>query len=242
MKSALSHTFAPPLRLASTICAVLLASSCSHLPHGGQETPALDPIAQPAPHLAQLNFGRQAEFGQCTPPACPAVTPKTLAPPAPRPTKAESRPLTPASTLDVGEDIVSPSPRAAAGAPVSTRATTKPFTQAVTVHFKFGDASLSVADQDALDGALAAAPVTRRILISGRTDSIGPADANGHLATRRAHAVRDHLLTRDPGLARLLELDARGACCYLAPNDTERGRRLNRRVDVFFIGDGSRQP
>lgn len=110
------------------------------------------------------------------------------------------------------------------------------------MHFKFGDASLSAADQDALDSAVAAAPGAQRILISGRTDSIGPASANEHLAALRARAVQEHLLTLHPSLAPRLVLDTHGACCYVAPNDTEQGRSLNRRVDVLFIGDGKPQP
>lgn len=242
MKSSHSHTCTPPLRLAPMICAALLASSCSHLPHGKQETPALAPVAHPAPHLAQLNFGRQAEFGLCTPPACPAVTPKTLAQIHPPPAAAESKSPTLASTLDTREEVASPSPHPAGGGPFPLRTALKPFTKTVTLHFKFGDAVLSAADQVALDSAVAAAPGAQRILISGRTDSIGPAGANGNLATLRARAVQEHLLTLHPGLAPRLELDAHGACCYVAPNDTEQGRSLNRRVDVLFIGDGKPQP
>lgn len=242
MKSSLSHTCTNPLRLASMICAALFVSSCGHFPHGKQEASALAPVTHPAPHLAQLNFGRQAEFGLCTPPACPTVTSKTLAPPHPHPAAAESRPPDPVSTLDTGEEIVSPSSRTVAGGPAPSRMTTRPFTKAVTVHFKFDDAVLSAADQVALDSAVAAAPNVQRIVISGGTDGIGTAGANERLATLRARAVQEHLLTFNPGLAPRLELDAHGACCYVARNDTEQGRSPNRRVEILFIGDGKPQP
>lgn len=111
----------------------------------------------------------------------------------------------------------------------------------MTVHFRFGDASLSVADKVALDSAVAVAPDAKQIAISGRTDSIGPANVNELLATARARTVHDYLRTAHSNLAPVLKLDAQGSCCYLAPNDTESGRSLNRRVDVLFSSDGEQR-
>lgn len=110
------------------------------------------------------------------------------------------------------------------------------------MHFKFGDASLSAADKVALDSAVSATPHAKHIVISGRTDSIGPASANELLATARARAVSDYLRTAHPHLAPVLKLDAQGACCYVEPNDTEQSRSRNRRVDVLFSSDGEQQP
>lgn len=89
---------------------------------------------------------------------------------------------------------------------------------------------------------MAATPNAKHIVISGRTDSIGPANANELLATARARTVHDYLRTAHPNLAPVLKLDAQGACCYVAPNDTEQGRSLNRRVDVHFSSNGRQQP
>lgn len=89
---------------------------------------------------------------------------------------------------------------------------------------------------------MAVTPDTKQIIISGRTDSIGPTSANELLATARARTVHDYLRTAHPILAPVLKLDAQGSCCYMAPNDTESGRSLNRRVDVLFSSDGKQPP
>lgn len=242
MTKSLSRLFASPLRSVLPLCAALLVSSCSLLRQSQTEAPSLPAIAEPVPHLAQMNFGRQAEFGLCTPPVCPTVTPKTLAPTPPKKASPESQPSTATSTLDAGEEITNPFPRVTAGVPSPFRRATESFSKTVTVHFGFGVASLSASDKVALDSAVASALGTERVVISGRTDSIGPASANELLAAARARAVTDYLRTAHPNLAPVLRLDAQGACCYVATNDTEQGRSLNRRVDVLFSSDGRQQP
>ena len=86
------------------------------------------------------------------------------------------------------------------------------------------------------------APDARHIVILGRTDSTGPASANVWLATARARTVTDYLRTAHPNLAPVLKIDAQGSCCYVAPNDTESGRSLNRRVDLLFSSEGEQPP
>lgn len=234
--------FASTIRLGLPLCAALLVSSCSLLRHSQTETPSLPQIAEPASHLAQMNFGRQAEFGLCTPPACPAVTPKTLAPPLPRKATLVPPPPPAASTLDTGEEIIPASRGTTTGSPSPFGHAEQSLGKTVTVHFRFGDASLSAADKVALDSAVAATPDARHIVISGRTDSVGSASANELLATARARTVHDYLRTEHPHLASVLKFDAQGACCYVAPNDTEQGRSLNRRVNIIFSGDGKQRP
>ncbi|MDO9165225.1 MAG: OmpA family protein [Rhodoferax sp.] len=232
-----SHSFASRVRSVLPICAALLASSCS-LMQPSQQTGSLAQTAPPAPHLTQMNFGRQAEFGLCTPPACPAITPKTLAPPLPHATLPTLRPLVESSTLSAGEEIIAASPDTTTGSSSPFRRASAPLSKTATVHFMFGDASLSAADKVALNRAVAAALDAKQIVISGRTDSIGSASTNELLAAARARAVTDYLRAAHPHLAPVLRLDAQGACCYVAPNNTEQGRSLNRRVDVHFSSDG----
>ena len=234
--------FASTIRLGLPLCAALLASSCSFLRHSQTETPSAPPIAEPAPHLTQMNFGRQAEFGLCTPPGCPAITPKTLAPPLPHATLPTLRPLVESSTLSAGEEIIAASPDTTTGSSSPFRRASAPLSKTATVHFRFGDASLSAVDKGVLDRAVASAPDAKHIVISGRTDSIGPASVNELLATARARVVNDYLRTQHPDLAPVLQLDAQGSCCYVAANDTEHGRSLNRRVDVLFSGDREQRP
>jgi outer membrane protein OmpA-like peptidoglycan-associated protein len=104
----------------------------------------------------------------------------------------------------------------------------------VVVHFAFGNAMLSPTARALIDEA---APAARRVAISGRTDSVGPPQVNQALALARAEAVREHLRARHPRLAPALTVQAEGACCYAAPNDTASGRALNRRVEVVFERD-----
>ena len=61
------------------------------------------------------------------------------------------------------------------------------------------------------------------------------------LATARANVVRDHLRVRYPHLAPAVTLEAQGACCYAASNETPAGRALNRRVEVVFERDAENQ-
>lgn len=242
MKKSPSRSFSSAVRWVLALCAALLTSSCSLMQHSQQQAPSHPQTAQPAPHLAQMNFGHYAEFGLCTPPVCPQVTPKTLAPLLPHAALPEPRPTAAASTLSTGEEIMHPSPSTSAEVPSPFRRAPASLSKTVTVHFSFGDASLSAADKVVLDRAVVSARDAKHIVISGRTDSTGPARANEWLATARARVVTDYLRTRHPDLASVLKLDAQGSCCYVAPNDTASGRSLNRRVDVLFSSEGEQPP
>lgn len=76
----------------------------------------------------------------------------------------------------------------------------------------------------------------RRLMFVGFSDSQGSAAANQRLSLRRAEAVRDALL--DSALAAdtsrlVLEVDAFGEAMPIACDDTDWGRRINRRVEVW---------
>ena len=49
--------------------------------------------------------------------------------------------------------------------------------------------------------------------------------------------MRDHLRVRHPHLSSAVALDAEGACCFAASNETADGRALNRRVEIVFERD-----
>ncbi len=234
---------------ALVIGTAVLASSCSLSLHNQGQAPELTQpsAAQPAPHLAQMGFGRQTEFGLCAPAACPAFTPKTLAPSlAPTPPIIAAPPLTrlpaTAATLHGSAEIVAASPPTATDTASPPRHGTESAVKTVTVHFRFADATLSDAGKAALDASVAEVPAARHIIATGRTDSIGPTRANSVLATARARAVHDYLLFRYPHLAPVLKIDSQGSCCYVAPNVTQQGRSLNRRVDVGFIREEVPRP
>jgi outer membrane protein OmpA-like peptidoglycan-associated protein len=77
-----------------------------------------------------------------------------------------------------------------------------------------------------------------RIVISGRTDSTGEAQANNRLALSRAIATRNFLRQQIPGVDNVIVIDAKGSCCFVADNATPQGRARNRRVDVAFALQG----
>ena len=134
------------------------------------------------------------------------------------------------------DPAASPAPaEPVAPAPVQpVPATTAELSRTVIVQFALGSAKLSRAARSQLNAAMDDLLQVRRITIIGRTDSTGPLAFNQDLALARALAVRDHLRRTHPALAATLTLRARGACCFIAPNDTLAGRARNRRVEVVF--------
>jgi len=69
------------------------------------------------------------------------------------------------------------------------------------------------------------------ILIVGHTDAVGPAAYNQSLSERRASAAADYLVVQGVGRTRV-STRGMGETDPIASNDTERGRELNRRVEV----------
>lgn len=227
--------------LAAAAASTALASSCtSPMQAPVDATPAAARSANVTTgQIAQIEFGRQAGFARCLPPACPAITPKTLALDV-SPALSNPRPIDTAASLTEGEALV---PAAAALPPEPPAFAAKAAqpdeasTRQVVVHFAFGDATLTPTARALIDEVAKPLTSVRRIAISGRTDSLGSPQSNHLLAAERANAVRDHLRVRYPHLASAVTLEAQGACCYAASNETPQGRALNRRVEVVFERD-----
>ena len=71
------------------------------------------------------------------------------------------------------------------------------------------------------------------VRIIGHTDGNGEPDKNRRLSLRRAQAVRDYLVATygfDPSR---FAVDGQGEGQPVASNDTNGGRRANRRVEVY---------
>lgn len=172
------------------------------------------PIAAPS-QIAQVGFGDDANYVRCPPPACPTRTPKTIDVQAATP--APDLPAQGTATPDVEAipAVVEPAPP-----------------QSWSVPFAFGLARIGPIGQGVLRQVIKALPRTARIHIAGRTDNSGPMRANETLAAARAEAVRDYLVKARPDLAEAMDIDARGDCCFIAPNDTPTSRARNRRVDI----------
>jgi outer membrane protein OmpA-like peptidoglycan-associated protein len=69
--------------------------------------------------------------------------------------------------------------------------------------------------------------------IIGHTDSVGDTEPNQKLSERRAEAVRAALTGGVPATAKLLTSGS-GESHPIATNDTEKGRALNRRVEILI--------
>lgn len=73
-------------------------------------------------------------------------------------------------------------------------------------------------------------------IVIGHTDSVGNAEYNVALSKRRADAVADFLVANGVPAAKLRTL-GRGANAPIASNDTDRGRAINRRVELIVIAE-----
>jgi outer membrane protein OmpA-like peptidoglycan-associated protein len=73
----------------------------------------------------------------------------------------------------------------------------------------------------------------RKIVIEGHTDNQGDARANQRLSLKRAEGVRDFLVASGIPAGRLKALGY-GEVRPIASNDYERGRAMNRRIDIII--------
>lgn len=209
---------------------------------GSMELAGPNPSLSPAPavagtgtaRIAQSGFGRDARFALCKPPACPRPSAKSLPAPASTPVAVEPSP----SRTHRAQDSVALAPTGLhRSPPVSTsEVIADPSPLKVVVHFGFGRSDLNASGRDALDLAATQPLPVRRVLIAGRTDSVGPAVANQALAQARAEAVQRYLTARHTRVLAAAEVrvQSQGTCCYAATNDSASGRAANRRVEVTF--------
>lgn len=84
-------------------------------------------------------------------------------------------------------------------------------------------------------------PEIRRVRIEGHTDSVGSREANRDLSSRRADAVRKHLVEVNGVEPERLEAVGYGPDQPVAGNDTPDGRAQNRRVE-FVITERADEP
>ncbi|OOE37686.1 OmpA family protein [Salinivibrio kushneri] len=98
------------------------------------------------------------------------------------------------------------------------------------VHFDFDTSRISSQGQvilQRLEQALAKHP--SQISITGHTDNVGRAHYNQQLSQRRANAVVPFIPSAD---VNTMTLDGKGEIQPAATNHTEKGRAINRRVEV----------
>lgn len=229
---AMSLMFAGSLLLANTSCAIRHTDGAATL------APRFEPQEPGAQRLVQFSFGNQAAFGTCVEPACPAVTPKTLAIAGTVPMQAVAHRVASIATAareSAMQVELAAAPSPAASVPVRRVETA---VHNVVVIFPFASAQLTESAQTALFASIRQARQADRIVISGRTDFVGNEKVNEALALARAESVRNYLHEQIPDLVAEISIDAKGRCCFVAPNETEDGRSRNRRVEVAFFSQG----
>jgi len=104
----------------------------------------------------------------------------------------------------------------------------------LVLHFGTNSAVLTASHKALLGNAIRELRQADRIVIAGRTDDLGSEPLNEALALARALAIRDHMLDLAPDLPARIAIDAKGRCCYTAPNDSMAGRAQNRRVELAY--------
>ncbi|MFO0676963.1 MAG: OmpA family protein [Polyangiaceae bacterium] len=106
------------------------------------------------------------------------------------------------------------------------------------VKFRFGSAELDPASDPVLDGVLKileSHEEIKTVRIEGHTDSMGNAKINGPLSANRAAAVRSWLTNH--GIAPTkLSSEGFGATRPRTTNESDEGRRENRRVEFHIVG------
>ena len=107
------------------------------------------------------------------------------------------------------------------------------------IFFEFNSATLRPDGRELLDkvGAALASDelATFRFSVEGHTDSVGSASYNTSLSSQRAEAVRSYLLAKGVPADRL-DVVGRGESAPVADNETDSGRRRNRRVELINLG------
>jgi OOP family OmpA-OmpF porin len=111
------------------------------------------------------------------------------------------------------------------------------FTGAIRgITFEFGSAAIAKSSEPTLDeaaGLLAQYP-DLRLEIRGHTDSTGDAASNKKLSKARADAVKNYLVDKGVGASRLQTVGL-GPDEPIASNDTDEGRRKNRRIEFKLL-------
>jgi len=113
------------------------------------------------------------------------------------------------------------------------------------LEFGFDSANLSASDKAELDGVIRKLDPYRPMLranvahlnVVGHTDSQGPESYNQGLSERRAQAVADYLATAGGVDRQKMKVMGKGEAEPVGDNNTEEGRRLNRRVVIEVIKD-----
>ena len=223
-----------PLAVATIAVSPWLLAGCAALSIDRTKEASVPLPSRPrliAGSIAQLQYGRRAPFQVCVGNTCPKPTRKSLASATPRSDTDSVEMSAVPPTIVAAPSLELPATLVRAEgdkAPVEPRPTT------VMITFASGAAVLTPAARKVLDAAAPDARAAEMIEIRGRTDELGAAQLNDVLARNRALAVRDYLHQKQLPEQTLIRVSFKGACCYVAGNDTAEGRAANRRVEIEF--------
>jgi outer membrane protein OmpA-like peptidoglycan-associated protein len=106
----------------------------------------------------------------------------------------------------------------------------------VVINFAFAGVKLTSTAKAAIREVIPQVRSAQRVVIAGRTDSVGDTSANQAIALARAISVRDYINEVAPDIVGAIGIDARGDCCFVADNTTQEGRLKNRRVEIVMRG------
>lgn len=223
-----------PAMLATSLWAVicLLQVSCGSLQHKTAPAVPAPRAVSPSPHvhrIAQLHYGANAIYGLCIEPACPTLTPKTLA-------REDAHP---AATVEgtIEPDILALHSVGASTEKGSVTGAESPEVTRLTVYFEPGSSRLNTAAQHELKQFLTLVQPGARIHIAGRTDNVGTLVLNHSIARQRAARVENYLRHHIHVPAIQYAVESGGACCYAADNASTAGRQNNRRVDLSLTSN-----
>ncbi|HAX20929.1 MAG TPA: hypothetical protein DCY64_11685 [Hydrogenophaga sp.] len=98
------------------------------------------------------------------------------------------------------------------------------------VHFGFNSSRVSIPTEEA-SALVEEAKTAPLVVLRGRTDGTSDSSAESRIAQARANAVRDYLIAAGVDTARI-RTTHQPSGDHLADNSSQRGRNLNRRVEI----------
>ena len=99
------------------------------------------------------------------------------------------------------------------------------------VHFAFDSSELTKQSRYILDTLLERLQYANKVTVEGHTDNVGEKKYNFTLGAQRAVAVANYMLQHPNTPYNLIKV-SKGETDPVADNSTEKGRYLNRRVDI----------
>ena len=106
----------------------------------------------------------------------------------------------------------------------------------ISIPFKFDNNTLALSNVTELNkiSNLVESDPTLKIIVTGHTDNVGDEKYNDKLGLERASAAANYLEQRFGISKNNIIVESRGELDPIASNDTEKGRQLNRRIDIYY--------